>query len=133
MKKLILASCVLLSFSAFAAPKCILEIKDTVRMPNGPENFPTVNLANLKSMGYSPKLVIYPSTKPGTYSMETEVKCGNLIFNPWVSNCSTVVTIFDADSTFVAQGTSTNNVAVGVYSADLDGAIAKLPKCADLK
>lgn len=135
MKNMILASLLMsLCSIAIAAPKkCILEVRDSVRMPNGPMDFPAASLKSLKDKGYSPKIVVYPSSKPGSYSLESEVKCVGFIFNPMLTNCTVTLTIFDADATFMAQGTSSMNMGFGAFSADLAPAVRNLPDCKDLK
>lgn len=135
MKHIIFASLIMsLSSLALAAPKkCVLEVKDFITLPNGPVDFPTASLATLKEKGYSPKITDYPSSKPGTYHLSSKVNCLGYVLNPWLTNCTATLTIYDADATFMAQGTSALNMGFGAFSIDLGAAVRDLPDCKDLK
>lgn len=130
--KFALCFALLLSVAAHAAPTCKVLVDDTVRMPNGPETMPFSNIKILKTKGYNAVLVDYPTPKAGEYSLTTNVRCGTAVFNPWLSNCETRVVMKNDSRETVAEGVSTMSMNLGVFSADVDGAIRDLPDCSQL-
>lgn len=122
-----------MTLTAFAAPKCTLEIDEFTMMPQGAVDTPISVIQILKAKGYTAKITPYPSaSQKGEFTTSPKVECSRNVFNPWVTLCTTKMRVRNHLDQVVAEGVNGTTMNFGAYGGNLDEAAKDLPDCKDL-